>query len=295
MRIFLTGSASHLARACLPLLCADTRVTSIVGIDLRPAIFSHSKFQHHRCDMRSTDIRKLMQTCDALVHCAWRVLRGNMPEREMRDINVGGTRNVFDIAAACAIQRFIHISSAAVYGSGENIDEAAARRPLPNFLYAQHKLEVEDYLAHAFPQALCLRPHIILGPHCQTLLKLLLRLPFYPAYPDPQARLQCVHEDDVARAVQLALFSTRAGFFNLASDDSFSFKAALLQRRPYALPLPFRASQTVLNIAWRTMGFGGEPAWLAGMRTPLTLECRRAQRELYWQASHTSAATLASI
>lgn len=295
MRIFITGAASHLARACLPMLCAETRVTSIVGVDLLPATFFHAKYTHHRCDIRSAEIQKLMRGCDALLHLAWRVLRGKMSAREMQEINVRGTRHVFDVASACAIPRLIHLSSAAVYGSGDKLTEAAPCQPLPHFLYAQHKLEVEMYLALAFPQALCFRPHIIFGSHCQPLLKLLLRLPIYPAYADPQARFQCVHEDDVAQAISLALFSTDVGFFNLASADSFSFKEALLQRHAYTFPLPFTAAQMALNLAWKTTGFGGEPAWLEGTRTSLTLDCNRALQSLRWRPRYTSAAALASF
>ena len=295
MRIFVTGSASHLARAWLPKLCADPRVERVIGIDLAPAIFTHAKFTHQRVDIRSPNIGSLMSGCDALVHLAWVVLRGKMTATTMHEINVHGTKRVFEAARAAGITRLIHLSSAAVYGSGENLSEAAPLNPLPNFLYAQHKAEVEDYLAREFPQALRLRPHIILGPHCQPLLKQLLHLPCYPRLPDPQPRLHCVHEDDVADAINLALFNLSCGALNLAAVGEYSVKEVITARYPNAIGVPFRWVKHTLNIAWHVTGYGGEPAWLDGMRHTLTLDCVRAYSELAWRPKFTATEALAAV
>ncbi|MBT9613662.1 MAG: NAD-dependent epimerase/dehydratase family protein [Burkholderiales bacterium] len=295
MRIFVTGSASHLARAWLPKLCADPRVERVIGIDLAPALFTHAKFTHHHLDIRSPDIGALMSGCDALVHLAWEVLRGKMDVATMRDINVRGTQLVFEAARTAGITRLIHLSSAAVYGSGESLTEAAPFNPLPGFLYAQHKAEVEDYLAREFPEALRLRPHIILGPHCQPLLKQLLHQPCYPRLPEPQPHLQCVHEDDVANAISAGLFNHAGGPLNLAAAGEYSFKQVIMARYRYPVPLPFGMVKTALYLAWRFTGFGGEPAWLDGVRHTLTLDCARAQSALGWQPKFDADAALAAV
>ena len=290
MRIFLTGSASHLARVWLPKLCADPRVERVIGIDLAPAIFTHAKFTHQRVDIRSPDIGALMSGCNALVHLAWVVLRGNMAASTMHEINVHGTKRVFEAARAAGIARLIHLSSAAVYGSGEHLNETAPFNPIPNFLYAQHKTEVEEYLAREFPQVLRLRPHIILGPHCQPLLTQLLHLPCYPRLPEPQPRMQCVQEDDVADAINSAIFKQSGGVLNLAAAGEFSLKEVITARYRHAIAVPFRVVKNTFNIAWRLTGYGGEPAWLDGMRHTLTLDCTRAQSGLDWQAKFTAKA-----
>ena len=295
MRIFVTGSASHLARVWLPKVCADPRVERVIGIDLAPAIFTHAKFTQQRVDIRSPEIGALMSACDALVHLAWVVLRGKMKATAMHEINVRGTQKVFEAARAAGITRLIHLSSAAVYGSGEHLNETAPLNPLSNFLYAQHKAEVEDYLAREFPQALRLRPHIILGPHCQPLLKQMLHLPFYPRLSDPQPRLQCVHEDDVADAINAALFKLSGGALNLAAIGEYSIKEVITGRYRHAIAVPFWWMRTSLNIAWRLTGYGGEPAWLDGMRHTLTLDCARAQSEWAWQPKFTANAALATV
>ncbi|MDP1680992.1 MAG: NAD-dependent epimerase/dehydratase family protein [Burkholderiales bacterium] len=295
MRIFVTGAASYLAQAWLPKLCADQRIERVIGIDLAPAIFTHPKFTHHKIDIRSPALGALMSGCDALVHLAWVVLRGKMNVATMHDINVRGTQLVFEAARAAGITRLVHLSSASVYGSGDKLTEAAPLNPLPGFLYAQHKAEAESYLARAFPEALRLRPHIILGPHCQPLLKQLLHQPCYPRLPDPQPLLQCVHEDDVADAISAGLFNPASGPLNLAAADEYSFKQVIAARYRHPIALPFGVVKTALNLAWRLTGFGGEPAWLDGMRHTLTLDCARARSELGWQPKFDANAALAAV
>jgi len=295
MRVFLTGSASHLAQVLLPKLCAWNEVESVVGIDLRPAIFSHPKFTHHAADIRGPEAEGLMRGCDALVHLAFVVLRGRMPEAEMRDINVRGTRHVFETAAAQGLRRLVHLSSAAVYGHGEALAETAPMRPLPGFFYGAHKAAIEAWMERALPQAVRLRPHIILGTHCQPLLRAILRQPFYVALPEPQPRLQCVHEDDVAEAILASLFSEASGPFNLAAPGDYSVREAIQARHRFAMPLPFAVAKGALRAAWRINGFGGEPAWLDGIRRSLTLDCERARTNLGWVPRQTSRQTLMMV
>ena len=295
MRIFITGSSSHLAQALLPKLCAHAEITAIIGIDLQPARFAHPKFSHHSADIRSPEIVHLMQGCDALAHLAFVVLRGKMDAATMRDINVRGTQNIFESAHKAGLVRLVHLSSAAVYGDGEDLIEATSMRPLHGFLYGQHKAQVESWLAQNHPQALRLRPHIILGPHCQPLLLKLLRQPCYIVLPEPQPCMQCVHEDDVAEAIIASLFSPASGPINLAAPGNYSFKEAIARRHPYPLPMAFGTAKWALNIAWRLTGFGGEAAWLDGIRHSLTLDCSRAQHTLAWQPKFDANATLASV
>jgi len=295
MRIFLSGSSSHLAQALLPRLCAKSEISAVVGIDLQASNFAHPKFTQHILDIRSPETARLMQACDALLHLAFVVLRGKMAAEVMFDINVQGTRQLFSAARQAGISRLVHLSSAAVYGSGENLNESVTLNPLPGFLYGQHKAQVESWLADEFPGALRLRPHIILGPNCQPLLQKLLRQPCYVRLAEPQPQLQCVHENDVADAIIAGLLLPASGAINLAAPGSYSLKQVITQAHARALPVPFSAAKLALNLAWRRTGFGGEPAWFDGVKQSLTLDCSRAMQVLAWQPRYTTEATLASV
>lgn len=294
MRVFVTGSSSCLAQALLPLLCAEPGIERVTGVDRTPPRFAHGKFSPVRLDIRDPGLPALLEGQDALVHLAFVVLRGRLSEREMHDINVTGSRRVFEAARRAGVGRLVHLSSAAVYGSGSGLDEDAPLAPLPDFLYAQHKAQLEHLLEGEFPECVRLRPHVILGPNAQPLLRQLLSLPCYLALPEPQPRLQCVHEDDVARAVLAALARRVSGPFNLAAEDSFSYRDVIRRRHRMSLPLPPGVARAGVAAAWRLSGWGGEPAWIEGLGRTLVLDCRRAALELGWNSRYGAAAVLAA-
>jgi UDP-glucose 4-epimerase len=103
-----------------------------------------------------------------------------------------------------------------------------------------------------------------------------------------------VHEDDVARAVLLALTRDVRGAFNLAVEGGFSYRDAVKSRHRVAIPLTRRVARAGLACAWRGWGWGGEPAWIEGLERSLLLNCRRAAAELGWTSRHDAAAVLAA-
>lgn len=295
MKVLVTGSSACLAAAVLPRLCADPAITQITGIDLKPAHFAHPKFRASIADFRDAQVMALLPEHDALVHLAYVVLRGHMPESAMHEINVGGSLHLLEAARAAGMRRIIHLSSAAVYGSGAGLVETTPYAPLPEFCYGQHKAELEQRLERAVPECVRLRPHVILGPHAQPTLRQILRLPAHLSLADPQPELQCVHENDVADAVLASLKRDVRGAFNLAAADGFSLREVMRRRHRYTLPLPPTAAHTGLKMAHRVLGWGGEPGWFGGLQRTLTLDCGRAMRELGWCAAFSSAQTLATF
>lgn len=295
MKVLVTGSSSCLAQALLPVLCAHPAISAVTGADLRPPRFHHDKFRAWQLDIRDPQVTLLLAGNDALVHLAFVVLRGRMRARSMEQINVAASLALFDAARRAGIKRLVHVSTAAVYGSGEALKESAPLNPLPGFLYALHKAELESRLEADIPGCVRLRPHIILGPNAQPLLRRLLHQPFFVSLPDPQPQLQCVHEADVARAILLAVLSDAHGPFNLAAEGCFSFREAVGQRHGASFPLPRAFARVALSAVWRLTGWGGEPAWIEGIARTLTLDSTRARRELGWQPRYNIAETLAAV
>jgi UDP-glucose 4-epimerase len=297
MRVLVTGSASRLARVLLPLLCAEERISHIIGVDLRASGFVHRRFSEHHLDVRASALHRLFTGVDALIHMAFIVMRGDLVRQRrdrllMRSINVNGSINVFRAAMAEAVPRVIHVSSAAVYGAWPDnptyLDEVRPLRAMSGFAYAEDKVTVETWLdqyqqAAGAPRVTRLRPHAILGPHCQPLLRFLLRQPFYPRLPDPQPVTQCVWEDDVARAIVQGLFSNASGSFNLAAEPAMSFRAMQQFRHRRAFPLPFPLVRALQRALWHVAGLGGEPGWLQALPHSLALDCQRAHQYLGWR------------
>jgi len=285
MRVCVTGAAGHLAHALLTPLCAAGWVESVVGVDRERPGFRHPKFAVVLSDIGAARAVGEAERSDALVHLASIVTRGRTSAREVHRVNVDAATAIIG-AADAAGARVVVLSSAAVYGRGEAVTEAASFAPLPGFIYAETKVALERWIATHAPRTAVLRPHLILGPHALPLLKQLAAMPVYPRVPDPQPRLQCVHEDDVAHAILLALRSNAAGAFNLAWPEAFAWKALARARHRRAIGLPLSWLRASLWVAWRVSGWGGEPGWLVGAPDSLTLDCARARKELGWTPAH---------
>lgn len=293
MKILVTGSGSRLAAALLPMLCARQEIERVTGVDLDPSPFRHARFSTTRLDIRDPGLDGLLAGNDALIHLACVRQRGEMSEREMFDINVNGAHKAFHAARRAGVRRLIHLSSAAVYGSGVHLSESAPLSPLPQLLYARHQAHLDKLLQIDFPDSVRFRPHLILGPHARPALRQLLRLPCYISAEPPHALLQCVHEDDAARAILLALDRNVRGPFNLAVDDNFSLREAARRRHRFALPLPPLAARAGLALGRRWLGWESELAWIEGLTRTLLVNCRRAAVELGWRSTHSAASVLA--
>lgn len=283
MRVVVSGAAGSLASALLPRLCADMRVSSVLGIDRSPCAFRHPKFTSQIGDVAEASARAALRGADAVVHLAFELFRGRRPLRWMERANVEGGKRFLSAAADAGVQRVVHLSSAAVYGVGTDLAEDSPLAPMPRFQYARQKAAIEGWIACELPHAAVLRPTVILGPHALPLLRCLVASRFYVRLPDPQPRLQCVHEDDVAAAVVAAIERGAAGPFNLAAPQSFSLRELVRWQRPSASAVPLAMFRGVARLAWLATGWGGETGWLDGLDGTITLDCRRAGQRLDWR------------
>ncbi|MES2887763.1 MAG: NAD-dependent epimerase/dehydratase family protein [Pseudomonadota bacterium] len=287
MRVFVTGSSSGLAAALLPRLCASEAVSAVVGLDLRPTAFQHPKFECRQGDMCAPGLEQAMQGCQAVVHAGYAVMQRELSNAQLYANNVGGALQVFKAARAVGAVRTINISSVSVYGSGENLDENAPLKPSPLFTYARHKARIERLTRADFPEVVHLRAHLIFGPHSQPFLRQMCQAWFCIMPPAPVARLQVVHEDDVADAVCRCLMSRDVhGTFNLAASEVVTLPALVRHGRRGVVPLPLAWVQRLVRVA-RLLGHRDEYTWLDVMGTTLTVQCQRAEQLLGWRATRT--------
>jgi len=103
--------------------------------------------------------------CGAVFHvAAWTGEPGLTPEQAWRS-NVDGTENVLAAAAARGVERFIYISSVAVYGLNRApvIDESAATPPVGQ-LYPDSKIAAERLVRESSLFTVIVRPASTYGP-----------------------------------------------------------------------------------------------------------------------------------
>lgn len=172
--------------------------------------------------------------CDYVCHVAVS-FRGT---EEQQRVNVTGTRNVAQAAAAAGVKRLIHVSSIAVYGYAADgvIVEEHPPTPTPNEIYSQTKATAEaDVLAicqqHDLSYAI-IRPGMIYGPGSgqwtDTMYKLARWAVVWPG--DGSGSAFPVHVEDVADLI--ATMITHGGahneIFNCVDDIPITWRDFLL-------------------------------------------------------------------
>ena len=296
MKILVTGCASHVARACLPVLLDAQCIKKVVGVDLKKSSINHTNFEEHIVDICSNELEQYFVDIDAIIHLAFVVNNGLLGKRRfdrdyIRGVNVDGSKHVFELAAKYNVKTIIHQSSAVVYGMEKDnpqfIKEDRPLKPIKGFYYSEDKIAVERWLddfeqQHPELRIVRFRPHVILGQYTQPLVKAILTQPCYFLFDDPQPLTQCVSETDVANAMLQALTSDVRGSFNLASDEVASFHLIQKHIRNYSFPLPYGLASRIHELAWRYTGRYGDPAWLHCMQYSLTIDNEKAKRELSW-------------
>jgi nucleoside-diphosphate-sugar epimerase len=113
-------------------------------------------------------VRRAVDGCAAVVHAAAQV--SSVPQREtFVRTNVEGTENLVRAAVEAGAERFVHLSSVAVFGlprSGEITDESPRRHCGDS--YSDTKLDAEETVFRSMSQhglpAVILRPSAVYGP-----------------------------------------------------------------------------------------------------------------------------------
>ena len=118
--IFITGISGYIAARLARALLADDRVEKVVGIDIRepdPAILpALPGLVFVQQDVRENISRILADhDIDTIVHTAW-VLPPAHDTGRMEDINVRGSLNILNAAAASGVRQILYTSSATAYG-----------------------------------------------------------------------------------------------------------------------------------------------------------------------------------
>ena len=241
--VAVTGASGYLGRLLVQRLGTDPDVTRVVGIDVAEPAFASRNFEFYRMDVRSPQVSRVIEGCDAVVHLA--AIAGPDAD-EIRDVNIGGTRAIADAATRAGVAKLIYASSASVYGAHPDNDypltEASPLRPTHDDSYAMSKAEAESvvtYYAEAHPETTVtvLRLAWVAGPRLPTTHAAIVdaKVRFVVRGYDPP--MQAVHEDDAAGAIAFALRSNLPSIFNVAADDAVDRPEEILGQRRVTLEL----------------------------------------------------------
>jgi nucleoside-diphosphate-sugar epimerase len=262
LTIAITGASGYVGTKLVSLLSQDDRVERILGFDVvRPTGATPRKFVFDEMDVRNPALATRFEGADVVIHLAF-VMDPIRDEGLMRDINVNGSQNVFKSAGKAGVGKIVYTSSATVYGAHPDNDlpltEDSPLRANLDFSYPAHKLEVEYVvreIEEEYPDLILtvFRPSVVFGPHVDSAWSHLLEMPLLFGVQGYRPPLQFIHEDDVARALQFAVFKDLGGIYNLAPEGWLEYDEvlALLGKRRVDLPEPM-----AFSLAERMWGLG---------------------------------------
>jgi UDP-glucose 4-epimerase len=295
MRVAVTGAAGDFGTAILRRLLEDDRVEAVVGIDVAPLRLKHDKLRAESCDVRSPRVRDHLGGAEAVVHLAFVLV----PGRDLsvaHEINLGGSRNVLEAAAAAGARRLLVASSLSAYGAPapglEPVDDDAFPAGTPERFYFREKAQVEhllDWWEVANPDSgmtiTRFRPGFIYGPDFDNPALALMGSPL-AVVPDDGGRTQLIHQDDVARAVCEATVRDAPGPFLLVTEDSVSQEELAEISGGRVIRVPVRAAEVALDAAHALRLSSISSEWaVSGDRVG---RLGRAREVLGWEPSATS-------
>jgi UDP-glucose 4-epimerase len=320
LTVAVTGPTGEIGKPFISALERAPEVERVIGMARRPFDLvsrGWEKTEYRRGDILDRDaVEALVEEADVVVHLAFVIVAGGADSRE---INLTGSRNVFEATAAAGAKRLVYTSSVAAYGFDRGLppllteDEptrGASRHP-----YSAHKAEVEAELREALEgsetEAYVFRPCIVAGPEATLLLDLIplltigQRIPgplrwalgkvpeLRPVLPDPGVPFQLVHHDDVAAALTAAVVGHgEPGVYNLAGPGELTVTDLAHGLGWHAVPAPHLAVGVAAEAVALMPFLPDEAAWIEAVRRPVLMDTAQARRKLHWVPHHDARETL---
>jgi nucleoside-diphosphate-sugar epimerase len=236
--VLVTGAGGFVGGALARQLAAD-------GVKVRALIRNRAKASYIS-DVENITIidgdleneislRKAVEGCSVVFHVA--AALGGSPDDQAR-VNVEGTRLLATAAASVGVNRFVHVSSIAIYGFAD-LPDLITEDTTPSaseFAYAATKRAGEGILKLVSVQTglayTIIRPGMIYGPRSNPwtvgMYKLTRRV--IPFFGDGRGHVGAVHIDDVVSMCIVAADHPAAvnQAFNCAADPGVTWREYLI-------------------------------------------------------------------
>lgn len=302
-RCFVTGATGFLGGAIVKRLSAEGAI--VRALARRPNRDEYIR-QLPNVEIVMGDINNIddmgavVQGCDVVIHSA-AALGGSY--QHQYHANVEGTRSTAFAAAQAGIERFVHISSIAVYGFEHEADitEHTARNPFRdpyNRTKAQAELELVQIAEQHRLKYTIIRPGIIYGPRSNFwTAQWFQRAKMNPTLfiGDGSGHCPAIHVDDVVDFILTAAIHPNAinQAFNCAPDPSPTWRdflsgyAALAGHQNW-LGIPPMLMKPVAHLLEGLFALRGEPKDLPHLleftQRKITYRMDKAKELLGWQA-----------
>lgn len=303
--VAITGAAGLLGRRLTDRLLARDEIQRVVAVDVADfgALSPPPILDVRTADVRDADLADHLTGCEAVVHLAF---AGNPLSDlgRMRAINVDGTRNVFEAARQAGATKVIYTSSVVVYGAHPDNDfplaETSLRRANSGFPYAEHTLEVEEWVwswaaRHPAVTVVVLRPALVVGRGVDDRsVRRLAEVPWWVAIRGHRPPWQFSHPDDVAGALEHAVFADLDGAYNVACEGWLPFEEVLSILGRRALSVPEGVAFALTEGLWQAGVTWASPGWLNYLMNPAVMNVGRL-RSTGWEPAHSNRDSLREL
>jgi nucleoside-diphosphate-sugar epimerase len=320
LTVAVTGPTGEIGKPFIRALERQHDVTRILGMARRP--FDPKAHKWAKTEYRQGDVLDraavdaLCAEADVVVHLAFIIVAGS---RQSHEINLEGSRNVFEAAVKARAQRLVYASSVAAYGFHEEnpqpLTEDVPARGTEAHPYSADKAAVEEVLSEVVEgsetDAYIFRPCIVAGPEAPLLINSIPyvqlgdRMPgavralfdqvpiLKPVLPDPGIPFQLVHHDDVATALRSAVLGRGTpGVYNLAGPGELTMRDLAEALGYYTVPVPELAVDATAEVIARLPFMPDEASWIEAARIPVLMDTAKARKQLQWRPRHDALETL---
>lgn len=300
--VVVTGISGNLGRALAKQLHVGAHV---IGVDRRPLRDRPKDIEHHQVDLRKARVEEAFRRrqVDALIHLG--IMHDpRMPFTETHAFNVLGTQKILELCVRHGVKKVVVLSSANVYGPRpDNSNFLTEETPLmaaDRFSDVRDLIEVDMYAQsfvwrHPEIETVILRPVNIVGPTVRNAPSNFLRLPRPVTVMGFDPMVQLIHEEDVARALVLALRPGVRGVYNITGPGEVPLSTILRELGHPPIPVP----QLLLRPAMKRLFRAGLISFPAGELDHLQYLCvvdgGRAAREMGWAPRYTLRETIRSV
>jgi UDP-glucose 4-epimerase len=303
MRYVITGGSGYIGSRLVDLLSRRQDTEKIVICDLAPPATYRPGTEYERVDVRDRKaVRTVLERAkpDALVHLAF-ILNPSHDEHFMYDVDVNGTNNVLEAAAAAGTGQVLVTSSATAYGAFPDnpvpLTEDDPVRGVAGFAYARDKTESDRLCQlwaakHPDRAMTIVRPCIVFGPNVDNyLVRLWTKQPFAADPGTLDNDIQFVHEDDLVEALAALLLGRHAGAFNVAGDGLMTMRECAEMIGSPIRRMPMRAYRALARTMWRARLSEAPPGQIEFAEHPWIVSTEKLRQTTGWSPRHTTRET----
>ncbi len=266
-RVYVTGGSGFLGRSVVRgLAAASDRVGLVVSADLNlpQAKDRIDGVVYDRADVTdfATVAGQIQENeIDTVVHLASIVNPGKSTTVEQEyEVDVTGSKNVFEACVRHGVERVVVSSSGAAYGyhadNPEWLTEDDPVRGTDTFPYSLHKRLVEEMLAgyrESAPQLdqVVLRIGTILGESVDNQITDLFRRKRLLKIRGSDSPFVFIWDQDVMAIIEQAVLGEKTGIFNVAGDGRMTIDEIATELGKPVVTLPVGALKAALAVAHR--------------------------------------------